>query len=281
MLSPLPLDSIEKVKQRPDYHKAPMGGTTFFSLNLNRPPFHNESIRRAFKHAVDRATLVTNVTQMDEEIANGPVSPVLKGRRHLTAGAHDPLYSPDIARDYFAKGCAELGISPEEFPSLTYHHFTSELQRKIAVAIQSQLAEVLGVRVQLRQSDLPLYHSLLSQKSFDIAQMSWIAQYPDQMNVLERFAFLDSRRNYSSWTSTIFQNFITQAAKERDMRVRDTLLEKAEQCIIDDTPIVSLYYYSLCYLQSPHLRDVEVSPLGEVLFDKAFITTEKVFGNSG
>ncbi|MCB1083612.1 MAG: hypothetical protein KDK61_04835, partial [Simkania sp.] len=206
---------------------------------------------------------IDNVTQMLDEVATGPVPSVLKGyveSRFFTDA------NKEEAQKEFALGLKELGIKKENFPKLTYSFFSSELQKKLALALQSQWREVLGVEVSLEASELKVFLDKLRQRHFDFAQMSWVAQFYDRMSFLERFLEKDSYRNYSAWENIRFQELIRSSFSVISPEKRARILEQAEQLIAEEMPIAPLYHYNALYLKNPNLKNAQISPLGHVDF---------------
>ena len=99
--------------------------------------------------------------------------------------------------------------------------------------------------------------------------MSWIGQYYDKMNFLERFKTKDSFRNYSRWENPQFKKIIGESFYKDD-KERELLLDKAEKIIVDEMPIIPIYHYHLVYIEKPNLKNVLVSPMGDVQFHKAY-----------
>src|SRR6267154_3312614 len=65
-LSPLPTDALPSLKKKVKVHVSPVGGTTMISFNVDKFPFNNVKIRQAFAYAIDRESIVKNITQMEE-----------------------------------------------------------------------------------------------------------------------------------------------------------------------------------------------------------------------
>lgn len=268
LISPLPLDAVSTLKQEFKLRQRPIAGTTISAFNISVYPLNNVNIRKAFAYAVHRANIIDNISQMFDDIATGPVPQVLK--------KHDPtLFFPDnaeeLAKKHFEIGLQELGIIKEEFPTLTYNYFSSELQRNIAIYLQNTWKEVLGVDIEIKSYELKTHLSKLTSRDFQMGQMSWIGQYHDRMSFLERFDGKDTFRNYSGWESPRFMQIISDSYYKEGAE-RSKLLDLAEKIIADEMPVIPLYHYHLVYVKNPHLKQVAISPLGDIQFHKAYLT---------
>jgi len=271
LISPLPLNLVVSLKNTFKLRQRSIAGTTMSVFNTHAYPFNNLNIRKAFAYAISRKEIVENVSQMFDDVATGLVPHVLKNG--------DPgLFFPDnaqvLARKYFKLGLKELNIKRESFPPVVYSYFTSELQRNLALFLQETWRQVLGVKVELRCSDLKVHLATLHSRNFQFAQMSWIGQYYDQMNFLERFRTKGGFRNYSGWEDLHYDQLIERSFYEKHEE-RNVLLNRAERYMIDNMPIIPLYHYHLIYMENPSLKDVIISPLGDIQFYKAFLSHEK------
>ncbi|MCB1085090.1 MAG: peptide ABC transporter substrate-binding protein [Chlamydiia bacterium] len=266
LISPLPLDAIASLREEGKIFEKPGGGTAFATFNLHRYPFNNLHIRKAFAYAIHRQAIVENVTQMWDDPATGLVPPHLKRAAITFFNDH----AAALARKHFMLGLEELGISKEEFPPIIYDYFSSELQRGLAVALQSYWREVLGIEVSLQAQELRVHLQKLTSGDFMIAQMSWIAQYSDPMCFLERFLSKKQYRNYGGWEHPTYQALLTASNKVPE-KERKVLLEEAEKLLIDEMPILPLYHYHSVYLKSPRLKGLEVSPIGNLSLKRATV----------
>jgi len=271
LISPLPLDLVVSLRNTFKLRQRSIAGTTMSVFNTHAYPFNNLNIRKAFAYAISRKEIVENVSQMFDDVATGLVPHVLKNG--------DPvLFFPDnaqvLAKKYFKLGLKELNIKRGDFPSVVYSYFASELQRNLALFLQETWRQVLGVKVELRCSDLKVHLAALHSRNFQFAQMSWIGQYYDQMNFLERFQTKGTFRNYSGWEDFHYDQLIESSFYEKHEE-RDVLLDRAERYMIDNMPIIPLYHYHLVYIENPALKGVTISPLGDIQFHKAFLSHEK------
>ncbi len=268
-ISPISLDALEHLSKSGELLHKPIGGSTFCTFNLERFPLNNRNIRKGLSLAIDRHSIVKNITSTNEDIATGIVPPVLK--RHVPSVPYFIDAHTSCAKQYFERGLKELGMEIKDFPILTYSYFASELQKKIALAIQSQWRQTLGIHVQLQVFELKVFLDHLHRRNYHIAHMSLITQYPDQMNVLERFKYLTEHKNYCGWSNQQYIDLLDQSYFSVNEDERLQLLSQAEEILICDMPIAPLYHYTLFYLQKPMVNGIEISPLGHVQFKTVFL----------
>ena len=217
-----------------------------------------------------RKNIIENVSQMYDDIASGPVPHVLKG----SATIFFEDYNKELAKHHLELGLKELGITRAEFPKVTYYYFSSQIQRNLAITLQSYWKTVLGIEVNLQVHDLKSHINKLKSKDFAIAQMSWIGQYHDRMSFLERFETHDAFRNYGSWENPKYTQMMTDSYYlENDKR--SALLEKAEKLLTDEMPLIPIYHYHTVYVKNPRLKNVAICPMGNTYLHHAYLKKSK------
>jgi oligopeptide transport system substrate-binding protein len=263
-LSPLPVDALPSLKQKGRLLKHPVGGTTMIAFNVDLFPFNNRNIRKALAYAIDRKSIVENITQMGEQVANNVIPPILKNKRDRAFFKDNDI---EKAKELLALGMKELGITLDAFEKISYYYSTSDLNHKIAQAIQQQWLQNLGIRIQLENVEHKVLMNKLTKRDFALAQTIWLAQYNDQMNILERFKFKSNVKNYPNWENPEYIRLIEQSFYETGEQ-RVATLESAEQIFADEMPIAPIYHWEMAYMKQPHLEDIGLTPIGDVVFEK-------------
>ncbi len=269
LTSTLPLDAVSNLKSSDLIRQRPIAGTTLCTFNVNHFPFNNVHIRKAFALAIDRKRITENLFQMYDDVASGPVPHVLK--ETVTTFFLD--HQKALAQHHFQKGLEELGITKEEFPQVTYYYFTSELHKNLAITLQNYWKSVLGVDINIQALEFKSHLAKLYNHDFSVAQMSWVGQYHDPMSFLERFNGKEAFRNYSGWENPYYSELLS-ASYYASKEGRVTLLEKAESLLMDEMPIIPLYHFHVVYVKNPHLHGLSISPMGDMQFRKAFISSD-------
>lgn len=268
-LSPLSREAAPFLKKGSSLHFFPMAATTFCSFNVNRPLLKNRLFRQALSLAIPREEIVEHVTQMGEQSATRLVPPALFG------GVNKALYKtfdPTKAKALFEEAMQEENsVSP---PSLTLIFRSNDSDKKIAQVLQRCWKETLGIEVRLRELDAKTHRETLYLKNYDIALMYWIAQVHDPINILERFKDSENLKNYPGWNEKSYADYLDLALKERREDARKLLLEEAEKIIAEEMPIAPIYHWTNSYLCQPRLKNLEATPNGGLLFERAFLTSE-------
>ncbi len=270
-ISALPVDALAAIQRKWPLKRCPVGGTTIIAFNIEKFPFNNKHIRKALSYAINRAEIVQNVTQTGELPALCPVPPVLKGGRNPSFFADA---NAELAREHLRWGLEELGCGKEVFESVTYLYSTEDKSHKVAQAIQQQWKEVLGIHVPIQNCDFKVLMSRLSKRDFALGQSLWVAQYNDPMNILERFRSKQNVKNYPGWEHAQYAELLERSFYEEGRERLDTL-EQAESIFAEEMPICPIYHWDMTYLVQPHLCNVELSPIGDVVFNSLSISKTK------
>jgi oligopeptide transport system substrate-binding protein len=258
-ISPIPTDALKKFQQMGLLQTQDSPGTTIICFNLNRFPFNNKNIRKAFAYAINRQEIVENLTQLGEEIATSIIPPVLKNKTQIAFFKDHDVAS---AHEFFKKGCQELGIDPKKFPEIVYSYSTSEANHKLAQALQNQWAKTLGVKIQIQNTEHKVLLDKLGSRNYEIAQSLWVAQYNDQMNILERFKYKNNPKNYPGWENSDYIRLLEQSTCDLTPEDRLKTLELAETLFIEEMPLAPVYHWRTAFMLKPHLTNTEFLPNG-------------------
>ncbi len=270
-LSPLPIDALPALIKTGLIQKNPVAGTTMIAFNVDKAPFSNAKIRRAFAYAIDRAAIVKNITQMGELPAYNAVPPVLKNNRnHLFFEDADSSQ----AKNLLEEGMKELGITKEAFAEFSYYYPISDLNHKIAQAIQQQWQNILGIQIRIESLDHKILMDKLTKRDYGVAQNLWVAQYNDQMNILERFKYKTNAKNYANWENPEYIQLLEDSSYANGAK-RDEILEKAEAIFLNEMPICPVYHWEMAYMIQPSLNEVGITPIGDVVFENLILSMRK------
>ncbi len=150
--------------------------------------------------------------------------------------------------------------------SLTYE--ASELIRRIAQAVQQEWKEVLGIEVELDESDFKNLVSKMQNRNYSIGLNYWVVQYTDPVSILERFKHLHSKKNFPGYENPEYIELLDQAAAINDPEERMKLLERAEALIISDMPLAPIYHYNQVFLKNSKFKNIQFSLLGNLIYKK-------------
>lgn len=234
-------------KNKPDLIKiTPYLGTYYTMFNVEKPPFDNLLVRKAFSFAIDRKKLAEDVLKGGKVPANSFTPPNTAG---YTSSSELP-YDVKLARKYLADAGYPDG---KGFPRIEIMYNTSERNRQIAEAIQAMLQKNLNIKVELINKEWKMYLDSFRTRDFFLATASWIGDYNDPLTFLDMWTS-GSGNNRARWFDKGYDKLINEASACSTQKDRFSLFEKAENMLMDQAPIIPLYYYTSMALLNPNLK---------------------------
>lgn len=263
---PADQDRLEKLGL---YKVAPYLGIYYYVFNVQKKPFDDVRVRRAFALAVQRQSLVRHIVRAQKEPAYAWVPPGLKddatGQDFREEGGNLVTENPAAARQYLKNAGYDAN---HPLPEVTVLFNTNEMHKAIAEAMQAMWRDNLGVSVSLMNQESKVFLAARSQGEYQIARASWIADYIDPMTFLDVFADTENDAGYHNEQ----YNALVQKAKEtNDKGLRMQYMHQAEKQLFDDCVIIPVYYTTQPYVVQPYVKGYHWSPLGLVDFKRAYI----------
>ena len=112
----------------------------------------------------------------------------------------------------------------------------------------------LGVDARLvNQEWKVMLQTRLDPTAWEIMRFGWIGDYNDAFTFLEIFESSHGQ-NFSGYSDARFDSLLGEIAGETDLDRRRSLMQEAEQRLIDGYPILPLYFYTNKHLVKPHVR---------------------------
>lgn len=139
----------------------------------------------------------------------------------------------------------------------------------LTVPIYSDLAEFIakqleeaGIPVQVDVVQKSLLLELTSSSRALFFRGSWIADYPDAENYLSVFYSKNpAPPNYTRYKNAAFDALFEKALAETNDTVRYKLYQQADQVMINDAPVVPLWYDEVIHLVQPNVKGFDANSL--------------------
>jgi oligopeptide transport system substrate-binding protein len=253
MLSLYPLSfNLDMMRHRhaAEYFSGPILHTQYLWFNIERPPFNDIRVRRAFTMAIDREYLA---------------GVVLSGYAYPATGGFIPPslpeHSPDIGLPYDLEQArrllAEAGYQKDN-PIFILTGLCKPGHGPEYQYLQEQWQQQLGVSI--TWTNLEWNHLLqrLDQEPPHMFMMGWSADYPDPDNLLRVGAY---QKILSHWYNDRFAQLVEQARRTTDRAERLDLYRQADKLLIEEAAIVPLFYNKGHALLKPWVRKYPTSPV--------------------
>lgn len=234
---------------------APYLGSYVYGFNTREPPFAgNRPLRLALSMALDRQILTEKIAGAGEIAAYTWVPPVSGYRaQNPEWAAWTQARRNDAARRYYA----EAGYSDQNPLRVQLLHNTDINHRRLAVAMAAMWREVLGVQTEIVNQEWQVFlQTRRSRFDTQVFRYGWIGDYDDPYTFAE---ILESKHglNDMSYDNLRYDALLAQAAREADPAGRMRLLEEAERIMLDDMPLIPMYYYVSKKLLKPWVAGYE------------------------
>ncbi|GGE14976.1 dipeptide-binding protein DppE [Marinithermofilum abyssi] len=252
-----PVDLKDSLIKKGEAKVTSDSGLEFYRFNVNKKPFTNEKIRRAFALAVDRQLLVDRVVRGQEKIATAFVAPGTTSESG-DFRADGPSFFEDAQFDQ-AKKLLREGMKEEGWKELPTVELLlnkdSDKNKKVAEAIQEMYRKHLGVNIKLRAMETKVFFDNQKSQNYTLSRSTFLPDYNDPYNYLESFQ-TDHPTNRTGWSNKKYDELLKKAGAETDESKRIQLLHEAEKILMKEMPIIPLYYYNDVYMQKPEVKHV-------------------------
>jgi oligopeptide transport system substrate-binding protein len=261
MTSSIPAPDLERVTEKygAEIQTAPILGTLYLALNVSKSPLReNRDLRQALSMAVDRDLISDHVTI--------GVTPAYTFVAKGISGYKPPAYQWSewtrerqlwYARTLFAKS----GYSEKKPLHLTLYFNSGESIQRIMIAIAASWKKNLGISTDLVSDEFQVFlEGRKDHSRWNVARLGWYADYDDPSSFLEVFS-KDNIQNDPGYVSSEFNYLIDAARIEPNTDKRIQLLQKSEEVLLDDYPIIPVYFYVARRLVKPYLGGAAITPL--------------------
>jgi oligopeptide transport system substrate-binding protein len=232
-------------------HNSEYLATYYFAFNTRKPPFDDARVRRALSMAVDREWMARKMINAGNAPAWGLLPAGLGG---------DIPYKPEWASWPMTQRTAEAkrilmaaGYGPAH-PLRFEIRFNSSAEHRRAAVAMATMWRPLGVEAALLNSESSLHFDSLKRADFAFARSGWIADLPAPENFLSVHKSDTGIQNYSGYSSAAYDGALNKALSEPDPKARAQAMRAAERILIEDMPILPLYYYVSRNLVQPNVK---------------------------
>lgn len=230
-----------------------------FRMDLNSP-LNDKRVRQAINHGFDREKMIKYLRNNIGVAGKWGILP--QGLAGFDSTAKTYNYDPQLSRSLLAQAGYPNG---EGMSEITLSTTASYLD--LCKYIQQQLG-LLGIKVKLDVNPPAALRENMAQGQSEWFRGSWIADYPEAENYLSLF-YSPNRSpkgsNYTAFSSKEYDRLYEQARRENDLQKRILLYERMNQILMDEAPIVVLYYDQVLRFTQKNISGLEPNPMNHLV----------------
>jgi peptide/nickel transport system substrate-binding protein len=215
---------------------------------VKQSPLHIRQVRQAINYGFDREKMMMY-------LRNSIGTPALSG--FIPSGL--PSFNKDIVKGYpYDPAKARQLLTQAGYPEGkglgTIKLLTIPIYADLASYIAKQMEDIgLNIQVEVVQKSFLLEQTAKSQALF--FRGSWIADYPEAENYLSVFYGKNpAPPNYTRYRNPAFDILYERALITENDSLRYDLYRKMDQLIMNDAPVVPLWYDEAIHLVNPKVK---------------------------
>lgn len=230
-----------------------------FRMDLNSP-LQDKRIRQAINHGFDREKMIKYLRNNIGVAGKWGILP--QGLAGFDSTAKTYNYDPQLSKELLAQAGYPNG---EGLSEITLSTTASYLD--LCKYIQQQLG-LLGIKVKLDVNPPAALRENMAQGKSEWFRGSWIADYPEAENYLSLF-YSPNRSpkgsNYTAFSSKEYDRLYEKARGETDLEKRIKLYEQMNAILLEEAPIVVLYYDQVLRFTQKNISGLEPNPMNHLV----------------
>jgi oligopeptide transport system substrate-binding protein len=245
-----------RLSKLPGFKVVPQLRGEYYQFAVDRKPFDNPLVRKAFAIAIDREVL-PKILQGGPTPATSWIPPGML--------AHNPeiglRFNPAQARQLLKEAGYPDG---KGLPPIVLGYNTDEEKKLIAEAVQSMWQKHLGVVVSIENQEWKVFLKKLQTDPFPVFRSGWGADYPDPDNFMKLFTS-NSGNNHGRWKNRRYDELLERAARELDPKKRAQVYDDAQKLLTEtDAAIVPLYWKAEATVLNPRFTGLEYNSMARM-----------------
>jgi len=224
---------------------------------VRNSPLKIKAIRQAINYGFDREKMV-------KFFRNNIGYPATSGYiPHGLPSFNDSIvkgytYNPDKVRQLLLEAGYPDG---KNLPEITLHTTDNYLEQ--TEFIQAQLAEN-NIRVNVSVDKPVVLRHAVSSCEYNLFKKSWVGDYADEENFMSSFYsknFCPVGSNYTHYKNMEFDLLFEKAIHESNRDIKTNLYQQMDQLLIDDAPIIPLYYDQVIRLVRKNITGLQTNAM--------------------
>lgn len=224
---------------------------------VQKKPMQDKFVRQAINYAIDRKKMITYIRNNIGTAATSGFVPM--GLPSFDSSkVHGYFYNPDKAKTLLA----QAGYTDKK-PMPPIKLYTSALYSDMCEFIQSELRDA-GIDATVEVTASATLNEMVAQSDVDFYRKSWQADYADAENYLALFYsknFSPAGPNYTHFSNKEFDLMYEKSLSETNTERRYLLYQKMDLLILEEAPIVPLYYDASILFTQNNIYGLKTNPM--------------------
>ncbi|MCM8711864.1 peptide ABC transporter substrate-binding protein [Clostridium sp. SYSU_GA19001] len=245
----------------------PIDSGTSINFNLNKDGIIADvNFRKALSLAIDRENLAVENLNNTVKTAAAYLPDGLKednifiNRKMLIKNTADTVLSK--------KFLAESKYVNSKSFKLVYLNTIEN--KKLCEAVAKGIKEALDIHIDCKGYNESEFQDIIKNSDYDMILTDYTSFYKDSLALLESWVST-SKLNVYGYKNSEFDSLILKAKFEKDKIKRKELLEKVEEILIDDMPMMPLYFKNIVLCKKSNIEGIYITPEGNVKLDRAYV----------
>ncbi len=252
-LGDLPRVTDPQGKLKSQLRITPQLSLWYLGFNVQQKPFDDPNVRLAFAYATNRRLLINGLYRGYRTEARGILPPGLPGFDSSFAGLP---FDAQKAQDSLARSSYR---SAAKLPPIVLS--TGPGTGAVAQGFARMYRQTLGVDVAVEVLQNTFYDDLREHRP-QMYFVGWAADYPDPQDFLEILFEGGSDGNYSQYDNPEVNRILAAAAIETNAQTRLDLYRQVERLVVQDAPVIPLFYDTQYDLVRPAVQGLTITPMG-------------------
>ena len=229
----------------------------FYGMNTHHPHLKSRDLRRALTLALDRQTIVHRIYNDQYETAQTILPPGMPG--YAPEKQIEPCNTIQ-AKNLVEQAAKALG---HPVPELEIVSATRSPSSTAELALVQEAWKQVGIQVNIKYiTDWADFEAYLKSDALQIYRYAWFADMPEPDNFLYALCGPDSPVNFMRYTADGMLDLFTRARQTMGAVDRAAIYRRIESMILEDFPLIPLFYMSVDRVYQPRVNGIMVSALG-------------------
>ncbi len=226
----------------------------------------NNDFRKALSLAINRESLLQNDLNY---IARSASAYVPDDAGIVNQGINTkPLFKQESDSELSKQLLKKSQYDKKEKIKIVY--LDNNENKRLCEAVVKDIREDLDISLEYKGCSEIELKDVLESSDYHMLIMNYALFYNDPVSILESWVS-NSQLNLFHYKNSEFDNIVSKAKFEKDKVQRAEFLRKAEEMLVNDVPVIPIYFHNIVLCKSPLIKGVYVTKEGNIKLDRAYI----------